>query len=429
MITFDKKRSVPEKLFALENALCDDVIQPILPWLHRLSQRKCAPGKRFVAGTKVYTDKGLKNIEEIKFNDIVLSWNEKTKKMEYNRVLDTYVRQAEAIYKIRYSNARLIETTDTHPFYIVGGSTRSISSGEPGSPTGKWVEAKDLRVGDRSALSNDQTLEIVSIEIDKRTETVYNFQVENAHTYFVSEDAVLVHNADGYGATGNPVIASIGNLKIPITQAGMQGGIIAELNATLEAGTLTKKEANLLVSLEKSKGIKESYEKVMSEGGTLTDSEKANYQKSATTYLNAERDFSAEIVNSWKGKTEVPLTPYARAVMQAQFPEVDLSQIRLVQPGAVQTFFLRVLQLGDNMPMTIGNTVYNVGGSNSELPGGYDQIGGGVNSSYHSGDLGLLTHEITHFCSSSELSARAPKFCAEVFNRENSEWYREHLVR
>jgi len=140
-----------------------------------------------VAGTKVVTQKGFKSIEEIRSNDIVLSWNEKTKTMEYNLVLDTYVRQAEAIYKIRYSNNRLIETTDTHPFYIVGGST--------GSPTGKWVEAKDLKVGDRSALSNDLTLEIVSIEIDKRTETVYNFQVENAHTYFVTEDAVLVHVA------------------------------------------------------------------------------------------------------------------------------------------------------------------------------------------------------------------------------------------
>ena len=141
-----------------------------------------------MAGTKVVTQKGFKSIEEIRSNDIVLSWNEKTKTMEYNLVLDTYVRQAEAIYKIRYSNNRLIETTDTHPFYIVGGST--------GSPTGKWVEAKDLKVGDRSALSNDLTLAIASIEIDRRTETVYNFQVENAHTYFVTEDAVLVHNAD-----------------------------------------------------------------------------------------------------------------------------------------------------------------------------------------------------------------------------------------
>ena len=145
-------------------------------------QRTC-----FVAGTKVHTISGVKNIEDIKFNDIVLSWNEKTHTIEYNRVLNTHIRQTDAIYKIRYSNARLIETTATHPFYIPGRG---------------WIEAKDLKVGNRSTLANDLTLEIVSIEIEKRSETVYNFEVENAHTYFVTEDAVLVHNA-GYDPDRN----------------------------------------------------------------------------------------------------------------------------------------------------------------------------------------------------------------------------------
>ncbi|RHX83641.1 polymorphic toxin-type HINT domain-containing protein [Leptospira stimsonii] len=56
------------------------------------------------------------------------------------------------------------------------------------------MSAKNLVVGDASVLSNESTLKVSSISIDDRFETVYNFEVENAHTYFVTEDAVLVHN-------------------------------------------------------------------------------------------------------------------------------------------------------------------------------------------------------------------------------------------
>nr|WP_240631110.1 M91 family zinc metallopeptidase [Leptospira kmetyi] len=56
------------------------------------------------------------------------------------------------------------------------------------------MSAKHLKIGDRSVLSNEGALSITSISIDDRLETVYNFEVENAHTYFVTEDSVLVHN-------------------------------------------------------------------------------------------------------------------------------------------------------------------------------------------------------------------------------------------
>ena len=38
---------------------------------------------------------------------------------------------------------------------------------------------------------------------DGEVRTVYNFQVEDSHTYFVGENCVLVHNADGYGTPFN----------------------------------------------------------------------------------------------------------------------------------------------------------------------------------------------------------------------------------
>ncbi|MCP5503345.1 MAG: hypothetical protein H7A25_25830 [Leptospiraceae bacterium] len=37
-------------------------------------------------------------------------------------------------------------------------------------------------------------MEIVSVEQEYRDELVYNFELEDNHTYFVTENAVLVHN-------------------------------------------------------------------------------------------------------------------------------------------------------------------------------------------------------------------------------------------
>ncbi|UPY81076.1 TIGR04388 family protein (plasmid) [Leptospira weilii] len=148
------------------------------------SQGEFVPRTCFTAGTLVHTSQGTKKIEEIQVGDIVASFNEQKEEFEYNRVVETYVRQTNKIYKLTYENGRLIETTNTHPFYIARKG---------------WVEAEKLQVGDRSVLSNENTLMIVSIEIDAREKTVYNFQVENAHTYFVTEEGVLVHNADYEG--------------------------------------------------------------------------------------------------------------------------------------------------------------------------------------------------------------------------------------
>ncbi|WP_249262340.1 Hint domain-containing protein, partial [Leptospira alexanderi] len=94
-------------------------------------------------------------------------------------VVKTFQREVNVVYTIVYSNGTQVETTDEHPFYIEGKG---------------WVPAKDLRSGDRSVLSNEKTLEIESIRISERTTTVYNFEVEGAHSYYVSEVGILVHN-------------------------------------------------------------------------------------------------------------------------------------------------------------------------------------------------------------------------------------------
>ncbi|EQA64248.1 intein C-terminal splicing domain protein [Leptospira alexanderi serovar Manhao 3 str. L 60] len=143
------------------------------------SQGEFVPRTCFTAGTLVHTKSGTKKIEEVKVGDQVLSWDEESGEQGYHRVVKTFQREVNVVYTLHYSNGTQVETTDEHPFYIEGKG---------------WVPAKDLRSGDRSVLSNEKTLEIESITISERTTTVYNFEVEDAHSYYVSEVGILVHN-------------------------------------------------------------------------------------------------------------------------------------------------------------------------------------------------------------------------------------------
>ena len=79
-----------------------------------------------------------------------------------------------------------ITTTPTHPFYV---------------PKKGWTEAAKLRAGDILVTCNGEyvVVELVQHELLETPITVYNFEVEDFHTYYVAanEDAafVLVHNS------------------------------------------------------------------------------------------------------------------------------------------------------------------------------------------------------------------------------------------
>jgi len=89
-----------------------------------------------------------------------------------------------------------IETTPTHPFWVIGKG---------------WVAAGDMEVGDKVYLYSGDAREIKELKFEHLDSPikVYNFEVEDWHTYFVSEQDVFVHNAcggkgaDGKGRTGN----------------------------------------------------------------------------------------------------------------------------------------------------------------------------------------------------------------------------------
>ena len=80
-------------------------------------------------------------------------------------------------------NGEEIVTTVDHPFYVKNQG---------------FIKAGELIVGDELLDVNGNVLlvEKFNVELTDKPTTVYNFQVEDYHTYHVSGFGVLVHNAD-----------------------------------------------------------------------------------------------------------------------------------------------------------------------------------------------------------------------------------------
>ena len=57
-----------------------------------------------------------------------------------------------------------------------------------------WRRADEIEEGDLLRTLDGSTVQIDAINDVRGHFTVYNFEVENAHTYFVSESGLLVHN-------------------------------------------------------------------------------------------------------------------------------------------------------------------------------------------------------------------------------------------
>ena len=134
----------------------------------------------FVAGTLVTTEDGQEPIEEIKVGDKVLSEDETTGEVAVKTVTETYINETDELIHICV-NGETISATPTHPFYV--------------DKLG-WTLARSLRAGDVLVLSNGElvTVEWVQHEILESPIKVYNFEVQDFHTYFVGECGVLVHN-------------------------------------------------------------------------------------------------------------------------------------------------------------------------------------------------------------------------------------------
>ena len=137
----------------------------------------------FVAGTLVQSEQGAIPIENVSVGTMVWAWDEKTGNIALKEVVETYISETDELVHLSV-NGKEIVCTPSHPFY---------------SPVKGWTDAVKLRADDVLVLINGEyvVVEQVQHEILEAPIPVYNFQVKDYHTYFVTKYGVLVHNKCG----------------------------------------------------------------------------------------------------------------------------------------------------------------------------------------------------------------------------------------
>ena len=137
----------------------------------------------FKKGVKVLTNYGYLDIDNIKVNDLVMSYNFDTNSNEYSKVIKTFEHKDinDDLYTITCGSI-VIEATSMHPICVSLNNTLG------------FINAKDLKIGNRLVDYGGNIHEITSITCESVTDTFYNIEVENNHNYYVTENNILVHN-------------------------------------------------------------------------------------------------------------------------------------------------------------------------------------------------------------------------------------------
>ena len=134
----------------------------------------------FIAGTLVHAECGLVPIEEIKADQMVWAEDPETGERALKRVVRTFLNEKDELVHVQV-NGETITCTTEHPFYVQGRG---------------WVAAKALELNDKLELQDGEDAFVDAIHREKLDQPiqVFNFEVEDFHTYFVGVNSVLVHN-------------------------------------------------------------------------------------------------------------------------------------------------------------------------------------------------------------------------------------------
>lgn len=139
----------------------------------RLLLKACFP-----AGTIIATKNGVKNIEDIKINDFVWSYNPDSSETGLKKVVDTYQGVADSTIHLTIGS-EIVETTKNHPFFTIDG----------------WKDAGNLNTNDKVKSKNGNWEQIKAVNYSSISKKVFNFTVKDWHTYFVGSTEWLVHNS------------------------------------------------------------------------------------------------------------------------------------------------------------------------------------------------------------------------------------------
>ena len=174
----------------------------------------------FAAGTPVQTDHGAVPIERIRVGDKVWSLNRTTGKQELKTVTALTAQHRNRLIELRIEGeAEPLRPSLDHPFWV-----KRASAGHEA-----WIEAGTMLVGDLVLDRGGNWRKVLAVKPIEGLQTVYNFEVDGDHDYYVGKSGVLVHNA------------LLCNLKY-------KPGWTAEQNAAADAKLAAYKDSNLVKS-------------------------------------------------------------------------------------------------------------------------------------------------------------------------------------
>jgi len=194
-----------------------------------------------------------KNIEDIQPGDLVLARDEHGTEIGWKPVKEVYRRTSHHLRHLTFESAngtqQALSTTDEHPFWSVTAND--------------FIEAGSLPVGHKVNGPDGEQQTLVSSTRENHPDgiEVFNFQVEDFHTYYVAatnaNDVVLVHNAE-YSI---PAYVGSGINPVPVGKPSKNvDDLIGGVDAIPQSlkGTISQSEAaarELAEDVAKRKGI------------------------------------------------------------------------------------------------------------------------------------------------------------------------------
>ena len=146
----------------------------------------------FAAGTLVHTEQGPRPIETIQTGDYVLARHEHTFEMGYFKVVDAFQRHVPSTLRLLFRSEHgdeEIVVTHEHPFFSERG----------------WTAAGQIQIGEKIITSDERTATLIASEEQAQAINVYNLTVQDAHTYFVGDSQMWVHNRCRCGGLGKTI--------------------------------------------------------------------------------------------------------------------------------------------------------------------------------------------------------------------------------
>ncbi len=152
--------------------------------------KQAAEGCSFPGDTGVATLYGLVSIAKLHVGDSVLAEDLATGKVEPEKIEAVIAEAVKPLMQIQLSDGSTLSVTTNHPFWGESG---------PGIAKPGWVEAGNLRVGDKLGTEDGRGVTITGLRYNVGYAHVYTLTVTSDHDFFVGTAEVLVHNCTFLG--------------------------------------------------------------------------------------------------------------------------------------------------------------------------------------------------------------------------------------